>query len=121
VRLVRSHDRRGLLELKIPTWLMFLSLGIASFAPVVILRPGWWVPYYYGVLLVWWGLVSVAATRGAAREDRQRKRQLARTLRQLRDPKTAEAAETHADAPRHALAEKRLIIVACDEAPLLLT
>ena len=100
--------------MKIPTWLMFLSLGIASFAPVVGLRPGWWVPYYYGALLVGWVLVSVAAMRGVAREDRQRKGQLARTLRQRRDAKTAEAAETHADAARHELAEERLIVVARD-------
>jgi hypothetical protein len=100
--------------LKIPTWLMFLSLGIASFAPVVSLRPGWWVPYYYGALLVWWVLVSVAAMRGVAREDEKAKRQLARTPHQFRDAKNAEAAETHADAVRHALAEVRLIIVARD-------
>jgi hypothetical protein len=93
---------------------MFLSLGIASFAPVVSLRPGWWVPYYYGALLVWWVLVSVAAMRGVAREDRKAKRQLARTLRQLRDAKNAEPAETHADAVRHTLAKVRLIIVARD-------
>ena len=100
--------------MKIPTWLMFLSLGIASFAPVVSLRPGWWVPYYYGALLVWWVLVSVAAMRGVAREDQKAKRQLARTPHQLRDAKNAEAAETHADAVRDALAEVRLIIVARD-------
>ena len=82
--------------MKIPTWLMFLSLGIASFAPVVGSRPGWWVPYYYGALLVWWVLVSVAAVRGVALEDPKAKRQ-------LRDAKNAEA-----------LAEVRLIIVARD-------
>jgi hypothetical protein len=80
--------------LKIPTWLMFLFLGIASFAPVVSLRPGWWVPYYYGALLVCWVVVSVAAMRRVAREDRKAKHQLARMLRQLRDPKEAGAAET---------------------------
>jgi hypothetical protein len=80
--------------LKIPTWLMFLFLGIASFAPVVSLRPGWWVPYYYGALLVCWVVVSVAAMRRVAREDRKAKRQLARMLRQLRDAKEAGAAET---------------------------
>jgi hypothetical protein len=100
--------------LKIPTWLMFLSLGIASFAPVVSLRPGWWVPYYYGALLVWWVLVSVAAMRGVAREDQKAKHQLAGTPRQPRDANNAEAAKPHADAVRHALAEVRLIIVARD-------
>ena len=82
------------MKLKIPTWLMFLFLGIAAFAPVVSLRPGWWVPYYYGALLACWVLVSVAAMRRVAREDRKAKRQLARMLRQLRDAKEAGAAET---------------------------
>ena len=39
-------------------------------------------------------------------------------LRQLRDAKNAEAAETDVDAVRHALAEERLIIVARDEVGL---
>jgi hypothetical protein len=100
----------------IPTWLMLVSLAIASFAPVVSLRPGWWVPYYYGALLVWWVLVSVAAMRRVAREDQ--KRQLAGTLRPLGDATNAEAEETHADAVRHAFAEARLIIVARDAVDL---
>jgi hypothetical protein len=98
--------------LRIPTWQMFLFLGIASFAPVVVsLRPGWWMLYYYGALLVWWVLVSVAARRWVAREEQKAERQLPRTLRPLRDAKNAEAAETPV---RHALAEVRLIIVARD-------
>jgi hypothetical protein len=100
----------------IPTWLMLVSLAIASFAPVVSLRPGWWVPYYYGALLVWWVLVSVAAMRRVAREDQ--KRQLAGTPRPLGDATNAEAEETHADAVRHAFAEARLIIVARDAVDL---
>ena len=106
------------MKLKIPTWLMFLFLGIASLAPVVNLRSGWWVPCYYGALLVWWVLVSAAAMREVAREEQKAKRQLSRTLRQLRDAKNAEAAETAADAARHALAEQQLIIVARDEVVL---
>ena len=102
------------MKLTIPTWLLFLVLGIASFAPVVSLRPHWWAPYY-GALLVCWVLVSVAAMRQVAREDRKAKRKLARMLRQLRDAKHAEAAETDVDAVWHALAEERLIIVARDE------
>ena len=106
------------MKLKIPTWLMFLFLGIASFAPLVRLRPGRWMPYYYGTLLICWVLVSVAATRRVAREDRKAKPKLARMLRQLRDAKKGEAAETDADAVRHALTEERLIIVARDEVVL---
>jgi hypothetical protein len=102
----------------IPIWLMLLSLGVASFVPVVSLRPGWWVPYYYGALLGWWVLVSVAAMRRMAREEQKAKRQPARTLPPLRDAKNAEATETHANAVRHALAEVRLIIVARDEVDL---
>ena len=98
------------MKLTIPTWLLFLVLGIASFAPVVSLRPRWWAPYY-GALLVCWVLISVAAMRQVAREDRKAKRKLARMLRQLRDAKTA-------DAVRHALGEGRLIIVARDEVGL---
>ena len=98
------------MTLKIPTWLMFLFLVTASFAPVVSFRPGRWVPYYYGALLVCWVLVSVAAMRGVAREDQKAKRPLARTLRQLRDAKNAEAAGTRSHAP----AEVQLIIVARD-------
>jgi membrane protein implicated in regulation of membrane protease activity len=105
------------LELKIPTWLMFLFIGIASFAPVVSLQPGWWMPYY-GALLVCWVLVVVAAMRRLAREDRKAKRKLARRLRQLRDAKNAQAAEMDVDAVRHALAEKRLVIVARDQVDL---
>jgi len=101
-----------------PTWLMFLFLVIASFAPLVSLRPGRWMPYYYGALLAYWVLVAVAAMRRLAREEREAKRKVARILRLLRDAKNAEAAETNADAVRHALAGKRLIIVARDEVDL---
>lgn len=103
--------------LPIPTWLVFLFLCIASFAPFASRRPGWWMAYH-GALLVCWVLVSVAAMRRVARADRKAKRKVARMLRELRDPENAEAAETDADAVRHALTEKRLIIVARDEASL---
>ena len=96
------------MKLTIPTWLVFLFLGIASFAPVVSVRPGWWVPYY-GALLVCWVLVSVAAKRRVAREDRKAKRKLVRMLGQLQHAKNGGAAV------RHALAEERLVIVARDE------
>ena len=105
------------MKLTIPTWLLFLVLGIASFAPVVSLRPRWWAPYY-GALLVCWVLVSVAAMRQVAREDREAKQKLARMLRQLRDAKNTEAAETDVDAVRHVLDEERLIIVARGEVGL---
>ena len=50
-----------------PTWLMFVYLGIASFAPVLVsLRPGRWMSYYYGALLLWWVLGSVAVVRRLA-------------------------------------------------------
>ena len=98
------------MQLTISTWLVFLFLGIASFAPVVSLRPRWWAPYY-GAMLVCWIVVSVAAMRLVARKDRKPKRRLARMLRQLRDAKNA-------DAVRHALGEGRLIIVARDEVGL---
>jgi hypothetical protein len=96
------------MKLTIPTWLVFLFLAIASFAPVVSLRLVWWVPYYVA-LLVCWVMVSVAARRQVAREDRKAKRKLARMLGQLQHAKNGGAAV------RHALAEERLIIVARDE------
>ena len=82
--------------LSIPTWLVFLFLGIASFAPVVSLRPRWWA-LYYGALLVCWALVSVAASRRMARQERRARRKFVRTLRKSRD------AEPAADASRRRL------------------
>jgi hypothetical protein len=56
-------------------------LVVASFAPVVSLRPGWWLPYY-GALLMCWVLVAIAALR---QEERTAHHQFRRTLRKLRD------------------------------------
>jgi hypothetical protein len=54
-----------------PTWLMFFYLGIASFAPVAAsVRAGWWMPYYYGALLMWWVLVSIAVVRRHVRNGK---------------------------------------------------
>ena len=103
--------------MKIPMWLMFLFIGIASFAPVVSLRPAWWMSYY-GALLVCWVLMAVAAVRQLGREDREAKRKLARMLRQFRDAKNAQTVEMDVDPVRHALAETRLIIVARDQVDL---
>ena len=99
------------MKLTIPTWLAFVYLGIASFAPIVSLRPAWWMPYY-GALLACWGLVAFAASRSLAREQRDAKRKLARLLRQIQVTNKAEAAEESGDAGRRALPEERLIIVA---------
>jgi membrane protein implicated in regulation of membrane protease activity len=77
--------------LTIPTWLIFLSLGIASFAPVASLWPGWRMAYY-GALLMCWVLISVAAMRRMAREERQAKQSRATMLHQLRLAKETEAA-----------------------------
>ena len=68
----------------VPTRLMFLCLAITSFAPAVMgVRPGWWVPYYYGGLFASWVLLSYAAVRRAARKDQTAKRPLGRSARQL--------------------------------------
>src|SRR6266508_2687464 len=100
--------------LPIPTWLVFLFLCIASFAPFASRRPGWWMAYH-GALLVCWVLVSVAAMRRVARADRKAKRKVARMLR---EPENAVAAETDSFVVHTATTEKRLIIVARDEASL---
>ena len=85
-----------------PTWLMFLYLGIASFAPVAAsVRPGRWMPYYYGALLMWWVLVSMVAVR-----------------RQARNGKPIETIKSYTAAFRHRLAEERLIIIARDDVDL---
>jgi CHASE2 domain-containing sensor protein len=72
------------MHLRIPTWLIFAFLVVASFAPVVSLRPGWWLPYY-GALMMCWVLVVVAALRQADQEDRDARHQFLRTLRRLQD------------------------------------
>ena len=70
--------------LMIPTWLIFVFLVVASFAPVVSLRPGWWLPYY-AALMMCWVLVVVAALRQSDQDDRAARHQLLRTLRRLQD------------------------------------
>ena len=101
----------------IPTWLMFLLLGIASLGPHVSLWPRGWIAYY-GALLVCWVLMSVADMRRAVREERQAQHNLARMLRQFRAVPETEAAERDANLVRPALAEERLIIVARDKVDL---
>jgi len=86
-----------------PTRLMFFYLAIASFAPALIgLRPGSWAAYYYGALLTWWLVISVAVVRWSDPAQR------------VRAPATgsAGAATPYTDAARRVLAETRLIIVA---------
>ena len=102
------------LRLTIPTWLAFVFLGIASFVPVVSLRPAWWL-LYYAALLACWVLVSVAAKRSMAREDRKGKRKLARVLSQAQSTRSPESAGMAGEAVRRKPAEERLIIVARDD------
>jgi hypothetical protein len=68
--------------LRIPTWLIFLFLVVASFAPVVSARPAWWIPYYAALLACWIGAV-IAAFRRARQEERAARREFRRTLREL--------------------------------------
>jgi hypothetical protein len=68
----------------IPTWLIFVFLVVASFAPVVSLRPGWWLPYY-GALLMCWILVVIAALRRAGKEERVAHHQFLQALRKVQD------------------------------------
>jgi hypothetical protein len=70
--------------LMIPTWMIFVFLVVASFAPVISLRPAWWLPYY-GALLMCWVLVVIAALRRAEQEERAAHHQFRRTLRKLQD------------------------------------
>jgi ABC transporter substrate binding protein len=89
----------------IPTWLMFLFIGIASLGPHVALWRRGWVAYC-GALLVCWFLISVTDMRRAAREERQAQRTLARMLSQFRAVSQTEAAERDADAAPPALVEE---------------
>jgi|RhiMethySRZTD1v2_1073278.scaffolds.fasta_scaffold812138_1 hypothetical protein len=92
------------------TWLKFVFLAVASFAPVGLgLRSGWWVPYYYGALFVSWVLLSTVAERRAAREDQEDQMaeyELTRSAREYWAATNAEAAA------RQARGEERLIVVA---------
>jgi hypothetical protein len=72
------------MHVMIPTWLIFVFLVIASFAPVVSLRPAWWIPYYVGLLACWIATV-IAALRRARREERAAHQEFVRTLRRLQD------------------------------------
>jgi hypothetical protein len=91
-----------------PIRLMLFYLAIASFAPALIgLRPGSWAAYYYGALLTWWLVISVAVVRWSDPAGR-RIRGLATGIVPTVTPYT--------DAARRALAQKRLIIVARDHA-----
>jgi hypothetical protein len=101
----------------IPTWLMFLFIGIASLGPHVALWRRGWIAYY-GALLVCWILISVTDMRRAAREERQAQRTLARMVSQFRAVSQTEAPERDADAAPPALVEERLIIVARDKVDL---
>jgi hypothetical protein len=100
----------------VPSQLMFLCLAVASFAPLIItLPPGWWIAYYYGTLLLLLVVLSVVAVRRAALEQ-EVERPPAGTVRTVTE--TENASRAYADAATHALAEKRLIIVARDQADL---
>ena len=102
-----------------PTWLMFVCLAIASFAPVVLgLRPGPWTPYYYGALFVSWIFVSIAVVRRRARRGQTAEYGFARSARPLWDPEDDEEVEAHAAAVRRVLAGERLIIVARNDGGL---
>jgi hypothetical protein len=68
--------------LMIPTWLIFVFLVIASFAPIVSLRPGWWIPYYAG-LLACWVVAVIAALRRAGQEERAAHQEFVRALREF--------------------------------------
>jgi hypothetical protein len=105
------------MNLTIPTWLAFLFLAIAAFAPLVSFSRRWWLPYY-GALMVCWVLVSVAAMRRLARQERKAKRKLARMVRRLRDVGGIEVVEAAVDAVPSRVARTQLIIVARDEVGL---
>jgi hypothetical protein len=92
------------MHLTIPTWLAFLFLCVASFAPVASHWPGWWM-IYYGALLACWILVSVAALRRVARDERKAQLKLDRLRRRLRDMTGSAPVEPVDDSVRQPLVE----------------
>jgi hypothetical protein len=74
--------------LLIPTWLIFLFLVVASFAPLVSVRPTWWMPYY-GALLVCWIVAAITALRQAEDEERAANQRLLSVIRKFRDVEDA--------------------------------
>jgi hypothetical protein len=74
--------------LPIPTSVIFLFLGIASFAPLASHWPGWWMAYY-GALLACWVVASVTAMRRVARRERREKQRLRRTVQGLQAARRA--------------------------------
>ena len=97
---------------RIPTWLMFALLVVASFAPTVTLEAGWWVPYYYGALLAWWVSVALLRSEGLAAPA------AATRPRQGGNGRTGVAARVPAYTVGAKPAEPRLIIVARDHGEL---
>ena len=63
--------------------LLVLFFGIASLAPVVSLWPRWWTAYY-GALVVCW-IVSFAATRRVAQDERRANLKFVRLLHEDRE------------------------------------
>jgi len=97
---------------------MFLFIGIASFRARCEPSARLVMPYYgahAGVLGL--GGRRCHASAGARRPEGEAEA-LPGRLRQLRAAKNAQAAEMDVDGVRHALAEKRLIIVARDQVDL---
>jgi hypothetical protein len=81
--------------LPIRTSLLYLLLGIASFAPVISHWPRWWAAYYAS-LLVCWVVMSFTAMRQVAQKGRQPKPKFARLLHQNLDAQPV-ASTTDAD------------------------
>jgi hypothetical protein len=97
-----------------PTWLTFVILGLASFAPIVLgLRPGRWMVSYYGVLFVGWAWTSIARVRGEARDDRWAERPRGTRRGPARGAGSATAV-TRATASARRPSGRRLIVVARD-------
>jgi hypothetical protein len=90
--------------LQIATPLVFLFLAIASFAPVASYWAGWWAAYY-GALFVCWVVAAVVAMRRVTQEERKRRMEYIKKLRELDGGKT-EATDAGVDAVRLADRDK---------------
>src|SRR5262245_22658559 len=99
------------MHLPIPTWLLFLFLGIASFAPLASRTSGWLVAYYIA-LFACWIVVVIAAVRLLVREGVASAGHYSARLRYLRTAGAVDDTDSEDSGGRRSPRLRRRIIVA---------
>jgi hypothetical protein len=100
------------MHLPIPTWLLFLFLGIAAFAPLASRTPGRWLVAYYISLFACWIVVSIAAVRQLVREGVTSAGHYSAKLRYLRSAQAVNEVESEDTGGRRSTRLRRRIVVA---------